>query len=339
MSSVDVVVPCYRYGHFLRECVQSVLTQSSVQVRVLILDDASPDNTEEVATALAREDSRVTFVRHKVNKGHIATYNEGIDWASADYFLLLSADDYLLPGALERAAGLLDAHQDVGFVIGHATELRSNGETTTMRDTIFKDDSPEMIFKGDRFIALCFPHNIAVTATVVVRTALQKRVGGYRADLPHAGDLEMWLRLAANASVGVLNSFQAVYRKHGNNMSDGYFQQCWLPDIQQRMLVIDRFMGTCGHLLGDADRVHRRMLRDLSQVAVGFASQAFNKGDIDLSRRIEDTALGIFAGVKMTPSWWKFACKRAVGLKGWRLVQPAVGKVQSYSSRLLKRPV
>lgn len=331
MSSVDVVVPCYRYGHFLRECVQSVLTQSSVQVRVLILDDASPDNTEEVAVALAREDPRVTFVRHEVNRGHIATYNEGIDWASADYFLLLSADDYLLPGALGRVADLLDAHQDVGLVIGHATELRSDGETTAIRDVGFKDDSPEMILKGDQFIDLCFPRNVVVTATAVVRTALQKRVGGYRADLPHAGDLEMWLRLAANASVGVLNSFQAVCRRHGNNMSDAYFQQCWLPDIQQRMLVIDRFMGTCGHLLGDADRVHRRMLRDLSQVAVGFASQAFNKGDIDLTKRIEGMALEIFAGVKMTPSWWKLACKRTVGLKGWRLVQPAVRKVQSFS--------
>jgi hypothetical protein len=73
------------------------------------------------------------------------------------------------------------------------------------------------------------------------------------------------------------------------------------------------------------------MLRDLSQVAIGFASQAFNKGDIDLSRRIEDIALGIFAGVKMTSPWWRFACKRALGLKGWRLVQPAVRKVQSFS--------
>ncbi len=52
-------------------------------VRVLILDDASPDNTSEVGAELAREDSRVTQVRHHVNKGHIATYNEGIDWVSA----------------------------------------------------------------------------------------------------------------------------------------------------------------------------------------------------------------------------------------------------------------
>ena len=98
MSSVDVIIPCYRYAHFLRECVESVLNQIRVDVRVLILDDASPDNTPEIASALAGEDKRVTFVRRK--QGHIATYNEGIEWASGDYLLLLSADDYLLPGAL-----------------------------------------------------------------------------------------------------------------------------------------------------------------------------------------------------------------------------------------------
>ncbi len=50
MSFVDVIVPCYRYGHFLRECVESVLEQE-VNVRVLIIDDASPDDTAEVAAS------------------------------------------------------------------------------------------------------------------------------------------------------------------------------------------------------------------------------------------------------------------------------------------------
>jgi len=86
ISSVDVIVPCYRYGRFLCECVESVLSQQIQSLRVLIIDDASPDNTAEAATALASEDSRVEFVRHKTNAGHIATYNEGIEWAGGDYF-------------------------------------------------------------------------------------------------------------------------------------------------------------------------------------------------------------------------------------------------------------
>src|ERR1700754_1523538 len=84
MSSVDIVVPCFRYAHFLRECVASVLSQSGPELRVLIIDDASPDNTEEIAKELVRSDSRVDYCKHTSNQGLIATANEGIGWARAD---------------------------------------------------------------------------------------------------------------------------------------------------------------------------------------------------------------------------------------------------------------
>src|SRR5205823_3987651 len=116
---VDVVVPCYKYGHFLRQCVESVLSQEGVDVRVLIIDDCSPDNTPDVAAQLVREDPRVEYRRHTVNQGHIATYNEGLlDWVNGDYCLLLSADDWLTPGALARAARVFSAHPDVVLVCG-----------------------------------------------------------------------------------------------------------------------------------------------------------------------------------------------------------------------------
>src|SRR4051794_33278755 len=119
MSRVDVIVPCYKYAHFLRECVESVLNQP-VDVRVLILDDASPDDTPGVAAGLIARDRRVEYRRHEVNRGHIATYNEGIDWASGEYMLLLSADDLVTPGAFGRAVRLMDEHRDVGLTYGRA---------------------------------------------------------------------------------------------------------------------------------------------------------------------------------------------------------------------------
>src|SRR4051794_40019596 len=100
MSQVDVVIPCYKYAHFLPGCVGSVLAQDGVDVRVLVIDDCSPDDTAEVAAGLRAADPRVEFRRHAVNRGHIATYNEGLlEWAAGDYVLLLSADDMLTPGA------------------------------------------------------------------------------------------------------------------------------------------------------------------------------------------------------------------------------------------------
>src|SRR3978361_477119 len=98
VSTVDVVIPCYKYGRYLRKCVESVVQQRGVNVRILIVDDASPDDSAEVGTTLAAEYPQVEFRRHVHNAGHIATYNEGlIEWSASGYCMLLSADDLLAP--------------------------------------------------------------------------------------------------------------------------------------------------------------------------------------------------------------------------------------------------
>src|SRR4051812_6068677 len=176
-STVEVIVPCYRYAHLLRDCVGSVLDQAGVNVRVLIIDDASPDDTESVARELMARDHRVEYRKHDKNLGHIATYNEGIEWLSADYALLLSADDMLAPGALLRACRVLDQHPEVGLTYG--AEIK--GESFDPRDCV-DDDSPARVMTGDNFLTYICEQadNIVPTPTAIVRTSVQKGIGGYR---------------------------------------------------------------------------------------------------------------------------------------------------------------
>ena len=218
MSSVDIVVPCYNYGRFLRDCVASVLAQSHADLRVLIIDDASTDNTLVVATELAAEDSRVVVHRHAQNRGHVATYNEGIALAAADYMLILSADDFLRPGAIARAVAVMDERPDVGLTPGDWDPYRTGDPLPPdLAGTALVD-----VADTAAFVKRLARGNFIHTATAIVRTRVQKALGGYRFDLPHAGDLEMWLRFALNGEVAFIRAPQAVYRKHGDNMSLGY---------------------------------------------------------------------------------------------------------------------
>jgi cellulose synthase/poly-beta-1,6-N-acetylglucosamine synthase-like glycosyltransferase len=84
-AEVTAVIPCYNYGHFLPQAVNSVLDQSGVRTRVVIVDDCSTDDSLEVAKGLARADSRVTVIAHAVNEGHIKTYNDGLDQVRTEY--------------------------------------------------------------------------------------------------------------------------------------------------------------------------------------------------------------------------------------------------------------
>jgi GT2 family glycosyltransferase len=345
LARIDVFIPCYNYGRFLCQCVNSVLGQSGVDVRVLVIDDASPDNTAEVAEALARENPRVTVIRHSTNKGHIKTYNEGIEWASADYMLLLSADDYLLPGALSRATDLMDAYPQVGFTFGNVVELDDGGnETPRKRIMEVTNDSGKRILEGREFIELSGADNLVATCSAVVRTELQKHLGGYREELWHAGDMEMWLRFAAHASVGFISAYQGVYRRHSANMSTAYYfvsdgraiykKNGRLADIQQRKSALDCFSERCNDVLPSCEHLCRRLYRQLSESAVGCASAAFNDGQMEESRQLSEFALAVCPEINNSSAWVKLTCKRWMGARTWRALRPGLVIVRGFVDRV-----
>ncbi|MGW5360169.1 glycosyltransferase family 2 protein [Actinopolymorpha pittospori] len=232
-SSVAVIIPCYNYGRFLAECVRSALDQDDVDVHALVIDDASTDDTPRIARALAADDSRVSYVRHDHNQGHIATYNEGLDLSATDYTVLFSADDLLARGALRRAVAIMDADPAVSFVYGTARSFVGTPPQQVNADAPFT----HITTPGRDWFASAYRigRNIPSAPSVVVRTSVQKQVGGYNADLPHSGDLEMWLRLSLHGDVAmVLGVEQAFYRLHDTNMHRTMFADHLLGLRQRR---------------------------------------------------------------------------------------------------------
>jgi glycosyltransferase involved in cell wall biosynthesis len=277
-------VPCYNYGRFLRECVASVLAQSHRDLRVIVIDDASTDDTPEVAAALATEDGRVTVIRHANNHGHVATYNEGIERATADYMLILSADDFLLPGAVARAVAALDERRDVGLAYG-LWDFYHAGDRLP----------PEVAGSGGVDVAdpvalvmTLARSNIIATATAVVRTSVQKALGGYRHDLPHAGDLEMWLRFALDSKVAAIRVPQAMYRRHADNMSLRYDVEA---DLAQCMAAFRLHYHAIRGSLPDGGAVERRVRRILAARATKHAFRALARARAGRFLRLTRMAL------------------------------------------------
>jgi glycosyltransferase involved in cell wall biosynthesis len=275
MSSVSVVIPCYKYGHFLEDAVASVLDeQEGVDVRVLIIDDASPDDSAEVARKIAARDPRVEVIVHATNKGNIATFNEGLlEWADGDYCALMSADDRLTPGALRRARDLLDAHPRAGFAYGRAVWVTHGAPLPAARTRV----RGWSVWPGAWWIERRFRQgeNPITSPEVVVRTSLQQRVGGYDARLPHAADMEMWMRLAASAEVGFIRGAdQAYYRLHEQNMRKAYSA---LRDLRERRLVFETVLDRSGERLPDARALSGIVHRKLGQEALWAAGRLYDR--------------------------------------------------------------
>jgi glycosyltransferase involved in cell wall biosynthesis len=280
MSTVSVIVPCYNYAHFLRECVESILSQQGVDIRVLIIDDASSDNTPEVAAKLVSQDPRVEFLRHEKNIGHIATYNEGLAWATSDYTILLSADDMVTPGSLLRATQLMDAFPDVGFVYGGRVEF-INGQLLP-QPRLPSGSGRWEIYNGFEWLErVCEKGRTGINSPeIMVRTCLQHKLGGYRPELPHQGDTEMWMRFAVHAKVGhILDADQAFYRFHSGNMHKRQFSAAY-KEFQQFQSAFVIFFQEYRNLIPGWERLQKLAYRSLACDALWIVGQAYYRREV-----------------------------------------------------------
>lgn len=277
---VSVVIPCYNYGRFLGTCVRSVLSQQGVRTRILIIDDASTDDSARVATTLAEEHPEVEVRVHPRNRGHIATYNEGLlEWATGDYVTLLSADDELCDGSLARSVRLMEENPEVGMVYGGIEEFGPNsGEPAPSRRR-----QSQSVHSGSTWLRKrCHETvNVVPTPGTVLRLTVQQSVGGYDPQLTHAGDFDMWLRVAVVADIGYIGGPpQGRYRVHDASMSHQVYQES-LADVRQRTMVFESLFATHGaelELVGiSADTTFAR----LAGHPLWWACRAYEKGTPD----------------------------------------------------------
>ena len=298
--TVSVVVPCYRYGSFLPEVVSSTLAQPGVQVEVIIVDDASPDDSGAVARQLAEADPRVRVIQHEVNQRHIRTYNDGIAAATGDYLVLLSADDLLAPGALARATALMEHDPSVSFVYGYSPD--------------FADEPPApqrslctwSIWSGDEWIRrLCSRgSNVVSNPEVVMRRSVMTELGQYDARFPHTADLLLWLRAAARGRVGRVNGpDQGYYRVHGGNMHLTEFSSVH-TDLLERARTFDALLEEDLAQHPRRAWLHDRARRALAVDAVRWATWTLdNTSDAAGARAFAATALELWPPISATRLW------------------------------------
>jgi hypothetical protein len=314
--TVSVVVPCYNYGHYLSECVGSVLAQDGVDVDVLIVDDASVDDSVAVAGTLAA-DPRVRVLAQARNRGHIATYNTGLARATGDYVVLLSADDLLTPGSLARSVALLEAHPEVGFVYGFSAGFNDVTPPPRTRPRSWS------IWSGEQWLAenCSRATNPVSTPEVVMRASMMRELAGYDARVPHAADFLLWLRAAVRAPVGRVNGVdQAFYRMHGANMHVKEYGGM-VRDITERRLVFDIVFGEEGDRVASLGGLAGAARTALARTALRTAIRAQRTGaglgrtDADGPQRLAELAVDIDGGSRTGRLWRRYG-------RPWRLPAP-----------------
>ena len=205
-ASVTVVVTTYNHAHYLHEALESVFRQVRVPDEVIVVDDGSTDNPEEV-TALY---PRVRLIRQK-NQGLSAARNTGLFAARGTYVLFLDADDRLTPIALAThldrfarhpgCAFVYAAHRIFGAVPGGAEDIRLHEAGR------------------DAYARFLEANQVGMHATVLYRRTILAAIGGYDRSLKACEDYDVYLRLTREHQVAYGPEIVAEYRYHGSNMS------------------------------------------------------------------------------------------------------------------------
>lgn len=315
---VKVIVPCYDYAKWLGGCLASALDQPGVQVRVLIIDDCSPDDTPEVAARLMEGDSRIEYRRHEQNRGLIGTINHGLEWAQdSDYVVVLSADDFLVPGSLARAVKVMEEHLNVGLVYGPAHYLRGEGPPPPPRGRWRRTE----VWSGQRWVRTrCeSAHNCISSPEVVVRTSVHLAAGHYDPDCVHTSDLNMWLRIATISDVAFIKGVpQAYYRVHSDSMLRS--DRDPMLDLRERYKAFASLFAADPGVLQDRDELRAMVGRALARQALWAASRAVDRGLTEGPHALPVDELVRFAfevcpSVTRLREWHGFRLRRAIGAR------------------------
>ena len=243
--AVSVCIPTFNGAPWIREAIESALSQDFSDLEVVVCDDASSDDTVELAGQF--RDERVRVVANRDRVGMARNWNRSVLASKGAYIKFLMQDDRLAPGCVGRMLEVLRESPVIGMVFcsrdlaldepddpASLLFARRFGELHSRLGPLARVNDGRTLFaamRRDRFRDNMIGEP---TAVMVTREALVK-LGLFNVQLHQLTDLEMWLRIASSYRVGFIAELLATFRVHGRSASSsnersgtGWLDRVWL---------------------------------------------------------------------------------------------------------------
>lgn len=214
--SVDILIPVFQGKRFLRETVESALTQKNVESNLILIDDGDPDASVEVVV-----DHSIEIVRHAKNLGVAAALNSGLTRSESEFVAVLDQDDLLAPGALERSLEYLRSNDSELAVMGRLTGfVNAMGEPVEFLSANVRARQELLgrrITKNYMINGGWLPPS--PLSQMVFRREIFDRVGAFDTRLKLAHDRDWLYRALGLFYIPRIQSDHLSYRLHANNHS------------------------------------------------------------------------------------------------------------------------
>jgi glycosyltransferase involved in cell wall biosynthesis len=207
MPKITVYTPTYNCAKYLKEAIDSIIKQTYQDFELIIIDDASTDETPRVLKEYANN-PKVKIIKNENNLGFVKTAIKAIKLAKGEYIMRVDADDYLDENALFVMANILDKHPEFGMVYPDYFEIDEKGNII---DYFRKNKLREEITLLD------LPANGACT---LMRKSCYLAIVGYRQDIRMQDKYDLWIKFLQKFEPYNVNLPLFYYRRHGGNISN-----------------------------------------------------------------------------------------------------------------------
>jgi len=279
---ISVVIPTYNRSSLCKIAVESVLAQSYENLEVIVVDDGSTDDTEDVIANIP--DSRIRYVR-QVNAGVSAARNTGMMMANGEFIALLDSDDKWLPWKLEAQVQVFHAFPNAGMVWTDMVAVDENGRTLhesyikimyeaykyfnreehfqhkcslrTVCKYVKNFDMEKNCYVGNIFPWM-FMGNLVHTSTVLLRTERQRLVGGFDIALKKSGeDYDFHLRTCMAGDVAYMDVSSILYRVGAADQLTSDTYRIWMARNNLKT-ILSIYEKTGGEIGLSADKIRER---------------------------------------------------------------------------------
>lgn len=228
-SKVSVCIPTYQHAVFLPTAIESVLRQTFEDFELIVVDNASTDNTEEVVSRYVKSDPRVRYFRNASNLGMVGNWNKCLEYSAGDYVKILCSDDVLAPECLQVAVEALDRLPNVGLVTcGRQVVDENLGFLHVLQ---FSETAG--VWSGEDAIRRSLEklNPIGEPTAVVFRRRLAAR--GFNPLVNQLADIEMWLHILQQSDLYFDPRPLCQFRQHPN--------QCTQENVKSLRVIEEEF--------------------------------------------------------------------------------------------------
>lgn len=204
--NVTVIVPTFNRAKYLPECLDSLITQSVPAARIIVVDDGSTDNTQDIVKGYG---VAVHGIRQK-NGGKSVALNRALPEVDSEYTWIFDDDDVAAPDAIKHHLTALDRDSNAGFSYSSYQRAKSGVNGGILPGAIRRADR----FNGRELFVRLLEENLLPQPSIMVRTSCYKELGPFDERLVRSQDFEMLLRLSRQFSAVTVEDITYYYRQH-----------------------------------------------------------------------------------------------------------------------------